>query len=109
MGIDFQGVSSFMALLAFRYIATKKCRFPGGGDGPILLCTGGIGPRGCASAGQGRCKPPFGALLVMPLQELSNVVKADIFRSMNFTQSSTSTSQSKATVSSEPYKLLAGG
>ena len=46
MGINFQGVSSFMALLALQNFGEKIAVFRGGGKNGFLLCTGGSGPHG---------------------------------------------------------------
>ena len=60
MGINFQGVSSFMALLALQ----KKLPFSGGGvNNACLPCTGGSGPYGRPEVASGRGMPPGSAML----------------------------------------------
>ena len=64
MGINFQGVSSPMALLALQNFARKICRFQGGGvNNVFLLCTGGSGPHGRPEVASGRGMPPGSAML----------------------------------------------
>ena len=63
MGINFQGVSSFMALLALQNFARKICRFQGGGNSYYSVYTGGSGPHGCPGVASGRGMPPGSAML----------------------------------------------
>ena len=58
MGINFQGVSSPMALLALQNFARKICRFQGGGNSSYSVYMGGSGPHGRPEVASGRGMPP---------------------------------------------------
>ena len=63
MGINFQGVSSPMALLALQNFARKICRFQGGGNSSYSVYMGGSGPHGRPEVALGRGMPPGSAML----------------------------------------------